>query len=308
MDKMFKKQLFTNAFTMALEEDCWIYEDITTKAIFSNSNKISTAVFKAKSPCVIAGIETIIEFIDDLNSNLYDDNNFSYSNLYVEFEVNDGDELEAGKIFGKLTGQTNDILRLERIILNIMQRMTGIATKTRKYVNEIKPYNTILLDTRKTAPCLRVFDKLAVKIGGAENHRFGLHDQYMIKDNHITECNSNILLAINKVLKHNTDDKPIIIEISNMAELRIVMDSGIFIYLTRLLLDNMVKKTEFGYDVTLLKEAINYVDKRIATEASGNITLESINLVASVGVTHISCGSLTHSVTASDISLKLVQN
>lgn len=300
MEKDFEEYLITNALQLSFMEDFSNCGDITTNAITTNTEKISTAIFKAKSRCIIAGIDIITKLVVDIE-------NYSslFSNLSVEFYVNDGDELENGNIFGSLTGKSNHILQLERTILNIMQRMTGIATETRKYVNAIEPYDTILLDTRKTAPCLRIFDKLAVKIGGGKNHRFGLYDQYMIKDNHITECNGDIIATINKVLKHNTDDKPIIVEISNMADLQRVMDSGIFRYLTRLLLDNMVKKTDQGYDIILLKQAVDYVDKRIATEASGNITLESINLVASSGVTHISCGSLTHSVTAGDISLKL---
>lgn len=302
VDKSVERAIF-----LALEEDHSFSGDITTIATISET-QINEAIFMVKSDCVIAGIN-IASKVFDIFARC---NN--YKKINIEWYVQDGEFIKASTIIGKVSGNTRVLLACERVALNIMQRMSGIATKTKQCVDLIKPYKTKILDTRKTAPGLRILDKLAVRIGGGFNHRLGLYDQFLIKDNHIKASDGNICEAIKKVnnfmIAGYAERIPITVEVTNLEQIKQIFDENLDVCISRLLLDNMVKinmtDTTNIIDVTLLKEAVDFIDNRIKTEASGNINELTLNVVASVGVDYVSCGSLTHSVIASDISMKII--
>ena len=201
----------------------------------------------------------------------------------------DGDTLKNGDTFAKIEGYSHSILQAERVALNFLQRMSGIATMTRQLVDKIKPYKTKLLDTRKTTPLLRNLEKYAVKTGGGYNHRFGLYDMILIKENHIRATGS-ITNAVEMIKKKNTNYK-IEVEITNLAELDEAFKSGV----DRVMLDNM--------SLDIMKQAVRKYKNKIEFEASGNVTIDTIKKIASTGVDYISCGSMTHSFKSLDISL-----
>ena len=216
-------------------------------------------------------------------------------NLKGEFLLNDGDKVNSGDIAFYVEGTAHSILKAERLLLNIMQRMSGIATITNKYVQEIAGTNTKLLDTRKTTPLLRMLEKQAVKIGGGYNHRFGLYDMILIKDNHVDYAGGIVPAIENTIqyLQKNNLNLKIEIETRNLSELQEVLDRG---GVDRIMLDN--------YKTNDLKIAVQKVNHRFETEASGGITLTNIREYALTGVDFISVGALTHSVKSLDISLK----
>ena len=192
----------------------------------------------------------------------------------------------------------------ERLALNILQRMSGIASATRLMANAAKPYHARILDTRKTAPGLRVFDKWAVQLGGGENHRIGLFDMILIKDNHIA-ATGGIKQAISAAGLYRQTHAPrlqIEVEARTIEEVDAAVSAG---GIDRILLDNMVEVREGEIDTSKLQEAIRRIDGRVITEASGNVTLETVPAIAATGVDYISSGALTHSVKALDISLKI---
>lgn len=212
-----------------------------------------------------------------------------------------------------MSGSARSILVAERIALNFLQRMSGIATATHHMVDAASGFSAKILDTRKTVPGLRMLDKWAVLLGGGCNHRMGLFDAMMIKDNHIAAAGgiSNAVKSAHQyILEKGIGDIMIEVETRTMEELReviqIVEKWGPGCLVTRVMLDNMAKKTEDGVDISMLKEAVGLVDGRIETEASGNVTLETVRDIASTGVSYISSGSLTHSVSALDISMKIL--
>merc|ERR1719499_691776 len=191
------------------------------------------------------------------------------------------------------------ILTAERIVLNVMQRMGGVATQTRRMVEEIKRVGsrTRLLDTRKTVPGHRFLDKLAVSLGGGVNHRFGLYDMMMIKDNHIA-CAGGPREAIDRARRYISENNlkvQIEIEAETLEQVQEILDIG---GVDRIMLDNMVKFQEGEVDTSLLQSALELINGRVKTEASGNITLATVAEVAKTNVDFVSCGSLTHSVTA----------
>lgn len=218
--------------------------------------------------------------------------------LKVDYFFKDGDLVKVGDVVFEVTGNLHSILVAERLVLNLMQRMSGIATMTRKIVDLISGTRAKVLDTRKTTPGLRYFEKQAVKIGGGVNHRFGLYDMILIKDNHVDYA-GGIENALNKAFKYRIDNNlpiEIEIEVRSIEELQQVLASG---KADRVLLDN--------FDYRTLKEAVELVDKKIITEASGGITLETASEYAACGVDYISMGALTHSVKSLDMSLKAVR-
>lgn len=224
-----------------------------------------------------------------------------FNNIDPELEVNyyfeDGDSVKIGDVVFEVKGKLHSILLAERLVLNLMQRMSGIATMTRKVVDLISGTKAKVLDTRKTTPGLRYFEKQAVKIGGGVNHRFGLYDMILIKDNHVDYA-GGIENALNKAFKYRIDNNlsiEIEIEVRSIEELQQVLVSG---KADRVLLDN--------FDYKSLKEAVKLVDGKIITEASGGITLETASGYAACGVDYISMGALTHSVKSLDMSLKAV--
>ncbi|SDR65060.1 carboxylating nicotinate-nucleotide diphosphorylase [Christiangramia echinicola] len=224
---------------------------------------------------------------------------FNYVDPEMEFEqiLKDGDPIKKGDVAFYVKGSSQSILKAERLVLNAMQRMSAIATKTSEFVKKLEGTKTKILDTRKTTPGIRAIEKWAVKIGGGENHRFALYDMVMLKDNHI-DFAGGITKAIQKTtnyLKEKDLDLKIIVEARNMDEIREILRSdGVY----RILIDN------FNYEDT--RKAVDLINGKCLTESSGGITLETARSYAECGVDFISSGALTHSVYNLDLSLKAV--
>ena len=217
--------------------------------------------------------------------------------LKIEVVMEDGSRIKPKDIVFYIEGASRSILKSERLVLNGMQRMSAIATKTRTFVDKLEGTKTRILDTRKTTPGIRALEKWAVKIGGGENHRFGLFDMIMLKDNHIDFAGGiePAILKTRKYLEEKNLDLKIIVEARNLHEIRQILDAG---GVNRILLDN------FNYEET--RQAITLINGRCETESSGGITLETARKYAECGVDFISSGALTHSVYNLDLSLKAV--
>ncbi|HAL83755.1 MAG TPA: carboxylating nicotinate-nucleotide diphosphorylase [Mucilaginibacter sp.] len=218
--------------------------------------------------------------------------------LKLDVFLNDGAQIKYGDIVFEVEGDAQSILKAERLVLNCMQRMSGIATKTRRIVNLLKDTHTKVLDTRKTTPGLRYLEKWAVRIGGGVNHRFGLYDMILIKDNHV-DYSGGIKPAIEKARQYiisKNKKLEIEIEVRNLDELQQVLQTG---GINRILLDN--------FNFADLREAVRVIGGKYATEASGGITIDNIREYAACGVDYISVGALTHSVKSLDISLKAIK-
>jgi nicotinate-nucleotide pyrophosphorylase (carboxylating) len=218
--------------------------------------------------------------------------------LKLNVFLDDGAQIKYGDIVFEVDGDAQSILKAERLVLNCMQRMSGIATKTRRIVDLLKDTRTKVLDTRKTTPGLRYLEKWAVKIGGGVNHRFGLYDMILIKDNHVDYA-GGIRPAIEKARQYITSQNKkleIEIEVRNLDELQQVLQTG---GINRILLDN--------FNFADLREAVRIIGGKYATEASGGITIDNISEYAACGVDYISVGALTHSVKSLDISLKAIK-
>jgi len=257
--------------------------DVTSLSCIPD-DRISKAKLIVKADGIIAGIEVakkIFEIID--------------SSLILKIEINDGAQVKGGDIAFYVEGNAQSILKAERLVLNCMQRMSGIATKTNQLVQMIKGYKSKLLDTRKTTPNFRVFEKMAVKIGGGYNHRFGLFDMILIKDNHIDFAGgiSNAINAACEFLDKSKKDLQIEIEARNLDELKEILAVG---KINRILLDN--------FSIPDIQKAIDLIDGTFETEASGNITSQNILDYTKCGVDYISMGALTHSYSSLDLSLK----
>lgn len=279
--------------TRALAEDLGT-GDVTTEATIPEGTR-ATARFLLKEDGVVAGLavaERVFEAVDPA--------------LQVTWTAADGDRLTAGTVFGTVAGRARSILVAERLALNLMQRMGGVATAAARMAEEAAP--ATVLDTRKTVPGLRMLDKWAVALGGAQNHRVGLYDMVLVKDNHIAAA-GGIRQAIEAVGRHTEAaglDVPVEVEARTLDEvdavLAAVRDGA---RVDRVLLDNMARRTPDGLDVSVLEEAVRRVGNAIQTEASGNVTLDTVGRIGATGVDFISSGALTHSVTALDVSLKI---
>lgn len=225
---------------------------------------------------------------------------FNYVDAKLEMEVmiTDGEEVKKGDVVFLVSGSSQSILKAERLVLNAMQRMSAIATKTKHFANLLQGTKTKILDTRKTTPGIRAIEKWAVKIGGGENHRFALYDMIMLKDNHI-DFAGGIPKAIAKtkcyLTEHNKDLK-IIVEARDLNEVRQILDAG---GVHRILLDN------FDYETT--RKAVAMIGTACFTESSGNINENTIQHYAACGVDYISSGALTHSIYNMDLSLKAIE-
>ncbi|MBP5664592.1 MAG: carboxylating nicotinate-nucleotide diphosphorylase [Bacteroidales bacterium] len=239
----------------------------------------------AKADGIIAGIDVAREVLHCVDPS-----------ITMEQFKNDGDEIHKGDVVFIIRGSSQKMLTAERTLLNFMQRMSGIATTARTYADVVKGTKTRILDTRKTTPNMRIFEKYAVQLGGCTNHRFGLFDMVMLKDNHI-DFAGGIEKAIDttkKYLKDNNLDLKIEIETRNMEEVQRVIDHG---GVDRIMLDN--------FTPALVKEAVDLIQGRYETEASGNITLANLREYAEAGVDFISVGALTHHIASLDLSLKV---
>ena len=237
-----------------------------------------------KEDGILAGVELAIEIFNQVDPE-----------LTVDVFINDGQAVKFGEIVLTVAGSTHSILLAERLVLNCMQRMSGIATKTNHIVQLLKSYKTKVLDTRKTTPGMRYLEKWAVKIGGGVNHRIGLYDMILIKDNHVDYAGGigNAIVAAKLYIRELGKHLAIEIEVRNLMELEQVLTVG---GVDRIMLDN--------FEIPLLKEAVQLIDGKFITEASGGITEENVADYAACGVDFISMGALTHSVKSLDLSLK----
>lgn len=237
-----------------------------------------------KEDGIIAGIEIARNIFSHL------DKNITFDQL-----IADGSKVKNGDIAFTVEGKTQTLLLAERLVLNIMQRMSGIATKTNEYVHQLEGLKTKVLDTRKTTPGMRVLEKMAVKLGGGENHRMGLYDMIMLKDNHVDFAGGikQAITAAQNYLKQNSKNIKIEIEVRNLDELRQVLEIG---GVHRIMLDN--------FDTATTKKAVALINGRYETESSGGITMETLRTYAECGVDYISVGALTHHIKSMDMSLK----
>lgn len=265
--------------TRALQEDIGP-GDITSDAVI-RPESVSVAVMLAKQELVLAGLDVARAVFHALDPG-----------IQWTMVSKDGDKVKAGTEIAKLSGNTRALLAAERVALNLLQHLSGIATLTAKYVEQVKGLKVEVLDTRKTLPGLRQLEKYAVKIGGGRNHRFGLYDGVLIKDNHI-KASGSITKAVENARKAAHHLLKIEVETSSLDEVREAL-------LTRaeiIMLDNM--------PLGLIREAVKLIAGKALVEASGNVTLETIRAIAETGVDFISSGSLTHSAPAADISMKI---
>ena len=259
--------------------------DHTTLATIDHE-AAGTAKLLVKEPGIIAGVELAEQILKHVNPE-----------LEVDIFIPDGARVEPGDIVLTASGRVQALLVAERTMLNFMQRMSGIATNTNRFVQAVRHTEAKILDTRKTTPGLRTFEKWAVRIGGGHNHRFGLYDMIMIKDNHVDFC-GGIENAINRVHQYLADNElnlRIEVETRNLDEVWQVLKTGRF---DRIIHDN--------YSLEALREAVKVIDKQFETEASGGVNLNTVKAIAETGVDFISVGELTHSVKSLDLSFKAV--
>lgn len=277
-----------NGVTMKINVDEYIFntlkEDITSEDVSTNAvmpeDKNGRADLICKQDGIICGLgifERTFKLLDE--------------NSYFETEVKDGDFVKKGQVIGVIYGDIKALLSGERTGLNYLQRMSGIATITKEYSDALKGYKTVLLDTRKTTPNMRPFEKYAVTVGGGKNHRYNLSDGVLLKDNHIGAAGS-ITKAITMAKEYAPFVRKIEIETETLEQVQEAVDAGADI----IMLDNMDNET--------MKKAVALINGRAETECSGNVTKERLKEIAEIGVDFVSCGALTHSAPIMDISLK----
>ncbi len=274
--KLNKKEL-DKIISEALREDIG-NGDVTTNLIVPRKS-VSEAFMIAKAEGIIAGLPVAKAIFQKL------DKNFFWKNL-----VKEGDYVPAGTKIVQLKGTYRALLTGERTALNFLQRISGIATAASKYVERLEGLETVILDTRKTAPGLRMLDKYGVMMGGGTNHRQGLYDMVLIKDNHIKAA-GGIIEAVRQIKNNLKKQIKIEVEVTNLDEVKSALDAGVDI----IMLDNMSLKQ--------MRKAVNLIDGRVKIEASGGVSLSSVRAIARTGVNFISVGALTHSVKALDISM-----
>jgi len=268
---------------MALEEDIG-NGDITTALLIPEDHD-SRALIMAKGNFVVAGLPFVKEVFEILDAG-----------VKISVFISDGSKAAKGDVIAEINGRTKTLLSGERVSLNIMQRLSGIATMANTFVEKVNGLNAKIVDTRKTTPGLRFMEKYAVRMGGGSNHRFGLFDGILIKDNHI-EAVGSITEAM-RLAKKGRHLAKVEVEVENLNDMQEAMETGADI----IMLDNM--------SVPAMKEAVKIVrekSKDIILEASGNVSLENVREIAETGVDLISIGALTHSATAADISMKIVR-
>lgn len=283
-DKQFNKEIDI-IIANAIREDIGDGDHSSLACIPEDAR--GTAKLLVKDEGIIAGIDfarQVFEYVDP--------------GLELDIKIEDGNPVKYGDVCFYVSGLSQSILKSERLVLNAMQRMSAIATKTNEYVKLLEGTNTKILDTRKTTPGIRALEKWAVKIGGGENHRFALYDMVMLKDNHIDFCGgiTKAIIKTKKYLTENQLDLKIIVEARNLTEIEEILKSEC-VY--RILIDN------FNYEDTA--KAVKLINGKCLTESSGGITLETARKYAECGVDYISSGALTHSVYNMDLSLKAVK-
>ena len=264
-----------------------LLEDIGTGDITSDSivpyDLKAKGIIKTSEEGVVAGLDIAHLIFKKLDPEI----------IFQE-KIKDGVKVARGKVLAEISGSARTILKGERVALNFLQRMSGIATITSKFCQEVKDFPVRIVDTRKTTPGLRVLEKYAVLMGGGYNHRFGLYDAVLIKDNHIAVA-GGIKSAVNSIRKQISHTVKIEVEVENLSQLQEALEMKVDI----IMLDNM--------DLNTMKKAVKMVKGKVLIEASGGITLEKVREIAQTGVDLISIGSLTHSVKSLDISMEILK-
>lgn len=278
MNEITMKMQADQLIRMALQEDI-TSEDVSTNAVMPTATK-GTVDLIAKEDGVIAGLDIYARVFTILDEK-----------TEIDFHCKDGDEVKKGELMATVTGDIRVLLSGERVALNYLQRMSGIATYTHSVAMLLEGTKTKLLDTRKTTPNMRIFEKYAVRVGGGYNHRYNLSDGVLLKDNHIGAAGS-VAKAVEMAKEYAPFVRKIEVEVENLDMVREAVDAGADI----IMLDNMSPED--------MKEAIRIIDGRAETECSGNVTKENIDRLTSLGVDYISSGALTHSAPVLDISLK----
>lgn len=284
MEDLLNNELVKQLIDISFAED--IGEGDHTSLATINADENGKSIIVAKDTGIIAGlmlVEYIFKKVD--------------ANLIVNLLKQDGDAVAYGDVVLEVTGSSRSMLTAERTVLNFIQRLSGVASLTSKYVAELKGLHTQILDTRKTTPGMRLLEKYAVKVGGGANHRIGLYDMILIKDNHVDFSGgiANAIARTQKYLQDNNLNLKIEIETRSLEEVKQVLDIG---GVHRIMLDN--------FSPDLLREAVKLIDGKYETEASGGITLQTLRSYAETGVDFISSGALTHSVKAMDLSMRAV--
>lgn len=251
--------------------------DITAELISPDNLSLATVI--SREDCIFCGLDWFEETYRQIDND-----------ILIDWFVNDGDQIEADQIICTISGSSRNIITGERTALNFVQTLSATATQSKIYANKVKDTETKILDTRKTIPGLRMAQKYAVSCGGCDNHRLGLFDAFLIKENHISACKS-IQNAVDEARFHNPELK-IEVEVENLDELQQAIDAGT----DRALLDN--------FDIDTLKQAVQICEGKIISEASGNITLNNVCEVARTGVNFISTGALTKDIKAIDLSMR----
>lgn len=278
MNSITMKMQADQLIRMALQEDI-TSEDVSTNAVMPTEVK-GTVDLIAKEDGIIAGLDVyarVFQMLDEKTE--------------IDFKCKDGDEVKKGELMATLTGDIRVLLSGERVALNYLQRMSGIATYTRQVAKLLEGSKVTLLDTRKTTPNCRVFEKYAVRVGGGCNHRYNLSDGVLLKDNHIGAAGS-ITKAITMAKEYAPFVRKIEIEVETMEQVKEAVEAGADI----IMLDNMTPE--------VMKQAVELIDGRAQTECSGNITKENIARIREIGVDFVSSGALTHSAPILDISMK----
>ncbi len=265
---------------LALSEDIGTGDITTDNLISPDMNGFGEIV--TKEDCIVSGLFIVEEVFNILDPKIEIENKFK-----------DGDFVPNGSVLLKLKGNLQNLLKGERVALNFLQRLSGIATNVRSYVDELKGFDTRLVDTRKTTPGWRVLEKYAVKSGGAYNHRMALYDGVLIKDNHIAVC-GGITKAVEKARKNISHFIKIEVEVTNEKELNEAINAGADI----IMLDNM--------NIEEIKKSVKIINKKALVEVSGNVTKENLKGLAKTGVDIISSGALTHQATSVDLSMRLM--
>ena len=278
MNKITMKMQADQLIRMALQEDI-TSEDVSTNAVMPTATK-GTVDLIAKEDGVVAGLEIYARVFTILDEK-----------TEIDLHCKDGDEVKKGELMATVTGDIRVLLSGERVALNYLQRMSGIATYTRQVAKLLEGSNVTLLDTRKTTPNCRVFEKYAVRVGGGHNHRYNLSDGVLLKDNHIGAAGS-VAKAVKMAKAYAPFVRKIEIEVETLDQVKEAVEAGADI----IMLDNMTPE--------VMKQAVELIDGRAQTECSGNITKENIQKIREIGVDFVSSGALTHSAPILDISMK----
>ena len=278
MNEITMKMQADQLIRMALQEDI-TSEDVSTNAVMPTATR-GTVDLIAKEDGVIAGLDIYARVFTILDEN-----------TEIDFHCKDGDDVKKGQLMATVTGDIRVLLSGERVALNYLQRMSGIATYTRQVAGLLEGSNVTLLDTRKTTPNCRVFEKYAVRVGGGCNHRYNLSDGVLLKDNHIGAAGS-VTKAVQMAKAYAPFVRKIEIEVETLEQVKEAVEAGADI----IMLDNMTPE--------VMKQAVELIDGRAQTECSGNITKENIQKIREIGVDFVSSGALTHSAPILDISMK----